>query len=81
MYDILFPHGCYKQETTEDWLFGLTMPNPDVVFDNIQTVYENEAHTEYWRGIEESPEKYANVSLDIGWGLHPAPHRIYHYPI
>lgn len=37
------------------------MPNPDVVYDNIKTVYENEAHTDYWKGIETSPEKLANV--------------------
>lgn len=61
MYDILFPVGTYKQETTEDWLFGLDMPNPDVVYDNIKTVYENEAHTEYWEGIAGTPEKYGNV--------------------
>lgn len=71
MYDILFPHGTYKQETTEDWLFGLTMPNPDVVYDNIRTVYENEAHTNYWKGIETSPEKLANVrfpsAFAAGW--------------
>jgi len=71
MYDILFPHGCYKQETTENWLFGLTMPNPDVVYDNIKTVYENEAHTDYWKGIETNPEKVANVNFPTafaaGW--------------
>ena len=71
MYNILLPHGCYKEETTEDWLLGLTMPNPDVVYDNIETVYENEAHTEYWKGIEESPEKYSNVDFPsafaAGW--------------
>jgi len=61
MYEILFPHGAYKQETTEDWLFGLTMPNPDVVYDNIRTVYENEAHTDYWAGIELDEDVYKNV--------------------
>lgn len=58
MYKVLFPHGCYKQETTEDWLHGLTMPNPDVVYDNIQTVYENEAYSQYWKDIE---PVFANV--------------------
>jgi predicted acyl esterase len=71
LYDILLPHGAYKQETTEDWLLGLTMPNPDVVYDNIATVHENEAHTEYWKGVEETPEKYANVhcpsAFAAGW--------------
>eukprot|EP00604_Paraphysomonas_vestita_P002549 CAMPEP_0174818130 /NCGR_PEP_ID=MMETSP1107-20130205/756_1 /TAXON_ID=36770 /ORGANISM="Paraphysomonas vestita, Strain GFlagA" /LENGTH=568 /DNA_ID=CAMNT_0016029579 /DNA_START=107 /DNA_END=1813 /DNA_ORIENTATION=- len=61
MYDILFPYGTYKQETTEDWLFGLEMPNPDVVYDNIQTVYDNEAETPYWQGIITDDEVYANV--------------------
>lgn len=61
MYNVLFPHGAYKEETTEDWLFGLTMPNPDVVYDNIDTVHQNEAHTPYWTGIESTPEVYANV--------------------
>ncbi len=42
MYDILFPYGTYKQKTAEDWLLGVTMPNPDVVYDNINTVHENE---------------------------------------
>lgn len=52
MYKVLFPHGCYKQETTEAWLLDLTMPNPDVVYDNLNTVYENEAYSDYWRAIE-----------------------------
>jgi len=52
MYKVLFPHGCYKQETTEAWLLDLTMPNPDVVYDNLATVYENEAYNAYWQGIE-----------------------------
>jgi predicted acyl esterase len=52
MYKVLFPHGCYKQETTEDWLLGLDMSNPDVVYDNMNTVYENEAYNSYWKAIE-----------------------------
>jgi putative CocE/NonD family hydrolase len=56
MYDILFPNGCYKKETTENWLFGLTMPNPDVVYDNVATVYANEAHTAYWGKVEPTQE-------------------------
>jgi len=61
MYEILFPQGTYKQETTEEWLMDLDMENDDVKLDNIQTVYENEAHTDYWRQIESLPEVYANV--------------------
>jgi uncharacterized protein len=69
MYDILFPLGAYKQETTEDWLFGLTMPNPEVVYDNIQTVYENEAETLYWEGITTDAKVYANVHCPSAfWG-------------
>jgi len=71
MYDILFPHGTYKQETTENWLHGLTMPTPEVVYDNIKTVYENEAHTDYWKGIETNPEKVSHVNFPTafaaGW--------------
>ena len=71
MYDIIMPYGDYKEETTEDWLYGLTMPNPDVVYDNIETVYENEARTTYWDGIACSPERYANVNFPsafwAGW--------------
>lgn len=61
MYEILFPQGAYKQETTEAWLMDLDMENDDVKLDNIQTVYENEAHTDYWRQIESLPEVIANV--------------------
>lgn len=71
MYNIIMPYGDYKQETTEDWLMGLTMPDPDVVYDNIQTVYDNEARTDYWDGIAGSPERYANVKFPTafwaGW--------------
>ncbi len=54
MYDILFPYGTYKQKTAEDWLLGVTMPNPDVVYDNINTVHENEVCIKWFyhlRGI------------------------------
>ncbi len=71
MYNVLFPHGCYKEETTEDWLGGLERPIPETLQDNIDTVYENEAHTAYWRGIENTPEKTANVDFPTafasGW--------------
>jgi putative CocE/NonD family hydrolase len=69
VYDILFPHGTYKQKTTEDWLMGLTMPNPDVVYDNIKTVHENEAHTDFWKKVEMQPADYANVRFpNAFWG-------------
>jgi hypothetical protein len=69
MYDILFPYGTYKQETTESWLNDLTMRNEAVKIDNIRTVYENEAHTDYWRQIESSAEVYKNVrATNAFWG-------------
>lgn len=69
MYDILFPYGAYKQKTAEDWLMGVTMPNPDVVYDNIETVHENEAHTEYWAGVEVSDEQYGLINFPSAhWG-------------
>ena len=71
MYDILFPQGAYKQETAEDWIHGLTMPNPDVATANIQTIYDNEAHTPFWRAIETTKEVAANVDFPTafwaGW--------------
>ena len=71
MYNILFPNGAYKQKTTEDWLHGLTMPNPDVVNENIQTVHEHEAHDAYWNKIELNDADYANVDFPYahfsGW--------------
>ena len=69
MYDILLPYGTYKQKTAEDWLMGVTMPNPDVVYDNIQTVHENEAHTPYWAGVEVTDEQYGHVNFPSAhWG-------------
>ena len=69
MYDILFPHGTYKEETTTNWLFGLFMRNPAVVYDNIRTVHENEAHTAYWNQIESGPEDFKNVrGTNAFWG-------------
>jgi len=60
-YDILMSGGTYKQKTVEDWLHGITMPDPDVVNDNIQTVHENEAHTPFWRVIELDDDYYAKI--------------------
>ena len=61
MYNILFPHGAYKEETAENWLHGLTMPNPDVVYDNIATVHQHEMHDDFWLQIESTPDVYKNV--------------------
>jgi len=69
MYDILFPHGTYKQETAEEWLLGLTMPNPDFVYTNIELTHKNEAHTDFWKQIELDADVYKNVKYPSGfWG-------------
>lgn len=69
MYDILFPYGTYKQETAEEWLMGLTMPNPDVVYENIELVHENEMHSDFWNQIDIGPSVYANIRAPSGfWG-------------
>jgi putative CocE/NonD family hydrolase len=69
MYNILFPNGNYKQETAEDWLLGVTMPNPDVVYDNIKTVHEHEMHDDFWAQIESTPAVYKNVHCPSAfWG-------------
>ena len=52
------PYGAYKLKTAEDWLLGLTMPNPEVVNDNIQTVHENEMHSAFWENVELSEKDY-----------------------
>jgi predicted acyl esterase len=68
-YQILMPNGAYKQKTVEDWLLGISMPNPDVVYDNIQTVHEHEAHDDFWENIELSNDDYKNMrGLSGFWG-------------
>ncbi len=61
-YDILLPNGAYKQKTVEDWLNALTMPIPEVVKGNIQTIYNNEAHTDYWKQIELDDNYYNSIN-------------------
>jgi hypothetical protein len=69
MYEVLFPYGTYKQKTAEDWLLGVTMPTPEVVNDNIQTVHENEAHTPYWDGVELGIDTFQKVKYpNAFWG-------------
>lgn len=71
MYDILYPYGTYKQETAEDWLHGLTMPNPDVVYDNIAMCHEHEMHDQFWNVIEltEANGKFGDVKFPSAfWG-------------
>jgi len=71
MYGTIFPDGAYKQKTAEDWLRGLTMPNPEVVEQNIQFVHENEAKTVVWDNIAMNPRKYGYVDYPnafwAGW--------------
>jgi len=71
VYSILLPYGTYKQKTVEDWLLDLYMPNADVVYDNIQTVHENEMHNSFWGAVEILPEDYANIRFPsafwAGW--------------
>ena len=69
IYQILVPFGAYKQKTAEDWLKGLTMSNPSVVNDNIQLVHDNEAHTDYWAGVEVSDEQFSYINFPSAmWG-------------
>jgi len=69
MYKILVPYGTYKEKTAEDWLHGLTMPNPSVVDDNIKLVRENEMHSPFWESVELSPADYQNMHGRSGfWG-------------
>ena len=69
MYDMFMPNGAYKQKTFEDWITSLTMPNPDVVNDNLRVIHENEAHTDFWSQIEINETVYRNVRAPNGfWG-------------
>lgn len=60
-YQILIPNGAYKQKTVEDWLFGITRPVPDAVYDDIQLVHEHEAHDDWWASIELDEKDYSNM--------------------
>lgn len=70
-YDIFIPQGAYKQKFVEDWLHGLDMPIPEVVNDNINTVYNNEMYSEYWKQIEEVGDDFKNIKFPsafwAGW--------------
>lgn len=71
MYDVLFPFGTYKQKTAEDWLLGLTMPNPDFVNFNIEVLHNEEPHTDFWSLMELDDDVFANVNFPnafwAGW--------------
>jgi len=71
MYNVILPDGAYKQKTAEDWLRGLTMPNPDVVNDNIEFVHKNEMRTVVWDNIAMDQRKYGYVNYPnafwAGW--------------
>ena len=53
-YDVLMPQGAYKEKFIVDWLNGLTMPDESVVQDNLNTIWANEMHSEFWDEIEVS---------------------------
>lgn len=45
------------------------MPNPDVVYDNIATVHQHEAHDDFWLQIDSTPDVYKNVRVPTAfWG-------------
>ena len=62
MYNVILTQGAYKQKTAEDWLLGLTMPNPEVVYDNIDFVRKNEMRTGVWDKIALDARKYGFVN-------------------
>lgn len=69
VYDILFPYGNYKQETVENWLMGLTMPDPSEVYKNIDTVHQNEMRNDFWAQVELREAQFANVNFPSAfWG-------------
>ena len=69
IYQILFPFGAYKQRTTEDWLLGLSMPNPDFVNVDIELVHRNEAYSEFWQRVELSDEQISTIKArNAFWG-------------
>lgn len=69
LYDILYPFGAYKQETAEDWLLSLTMPNPDFVYTDIELVHVNEKHNAFWSLVELDENTYKNIRGKSGfWG-------------
>ena len=65
-FEFMFPGGTYKQQTAEDWLKGLTMPNPDYVNTDIEIVHQNEAYTDWWAGVEVSDEQFGLVDYPTG---------------
>jgi predicted acyl esterase len=67
IYDILFPFGTYKQETAEDWLTSLDMPNPDFVKVDIELVHLNEKHGRFWDLVELDEDIYKNVRGPSGF--------------
>ena len=58
MYNVLFPHGAYKQKTTEDWVSDLDMTDESWLPTLLQTIHENENHSdEFWGQVEMNDEK------------------------
>ncbi|GMH46700.1 hypothetical protein TrVE_jg373 [Triparma verrucosa] len=72
MYNVLFPHGAYKQKTTEDWVSDLDMTDESWLPTLLQTIHENENHSdEFWGQVEMNDEKLNNVNFPnaiwAGW--------------
>ena len=70
IYQILLPYGTYKQKTAEDWLLDLTLSgDSNAIYDNIDIVHENEAHTDYWLGVEVSDNEFSYINFPNAiWG-------------
>jgi putative CocE/NonD family hydrolase len=72
LYEVLFPHGAYKQKTTEDWVSDLDMTDEDHLPELLKLIHENENHnSSFWDQVEMDDEKYANVAFPnafwAGW--------------
>jgi putative CocE/NonD family hydrolase len=71
IYNILMPHGAFKQKTAEDWFNDLTLTDESYHPEIIEIVHQNEAHTDFWRNIELNDDRYAAIDFPsafwAGW--------------
>jgi predicted acyl esterase len=72
MYEVLFPQGTYKQETTEFWMHDLHTQSPEGVEADIDLVHENEMDTPFWWSqVDFDDDTYAKVTFPssfwAGW--------------
>jgi predicted acyl esterase len=72
VYEVLFPQGAYKKETTEFWMHDLHTKSPESIKADIQTVQENEMGTPaLWDQVDFHDDTYAKVdfpsSFWAGW--------------